>query len=53
MASATNTDTKKVNIYLGRRIDTAVGLFLTFISLVLNFSDARRNSVSSDTMNLL
>lgn len=44
LGSATNTDTKKVNINLERVIDTAVELFLTLISLVLNFSNARRNS---------
>lgn len=53
LASATNIDTKKVNINLDRGVDTGVVLFLTFISFVLNFSNARRNSVLSDTMNLL
>lgn len=46
LPSATNKDTKKVNIYLERVITQ---LFLTLISLVLNFNNATRNS---DTMNL-
>lgn len=52
LASATNTETKKVNIYLEGWIDTAVELFLTFNCLILNFSDSRRNCGSSDKMNL-
>lgn len=52
LASATNTATKKVNIYLERGIDTAVELFLTCNCLILNFSNSRRNYGSSDTMDL-
>jgi len=40
LASATNMETKKVNFYLERGIDTVMELFLTFNCLILNCSNS-------------
>lgn len=52
LASATDIETKRVNIYLERGLDPAVELFLTFNCLILNFSKSRGNCGSSDRIKL-